>query len=750
MSRLYKAAVLGALTAMAGLVLSLTPAGRSIEEDLGLGLLFRLRGTRPAPSDVIIVSIDKISAENLNLPDNLRKWPRSVHARLIETLAGEGAAVIAFDIFFDEPHPGEDALFEKAMSKTQNVVLCGYLKNERVPLTAGGGTRTGELDIVKTAPPAPSLARAAVAFAPFPLPKVPVRVSRYWTFKTEAGDTPTLPVIAYHVFASGAGEEFIRLLGKVSPSEVGKLSSGNNTPFNAAGFVKLARVVRGIFEKEPLTGQWMLEELRNSNALSLDGKKDQTIRSLIKMFQAADTPYLNFYGPAQTIATVPYYRILQSPETTAADRSRPDVKGKAVFVGLSDLRTEQKDDFYTVFSQADGTDISGVELAATAFANLLEDMPVSQSGFYVRLAVIIFWGIALGIICRIFPAVVAALVVTGLCISYLVAAEYQFKTSGLWYPIVVPVLIQSPFAFSGSIMWKYIDSNRERRNIRKAFGYYLPEEIVDRLSKDVSALKADSRLVYGICLSTDAERYTSLSEDMGPRELGDFMNGYYETIFNPVKEHGGSVSNVIGDSMLAVWAATRPDPALRYQACLAALDISKAASRFNRSSGAMKLPTRIGFHSGRILLGNIGAGDHYEYRPVGDIVNTATRIEGLNKYLGTQILVSEEVVHKLDDFLTREIGEFLFVGKSRPLVVHELICHMEESDERRKTACDIFAGGLDMFRRRLWDGAMGKFNESVRILGNDGPSDFYLKLCERYKQNPPGDEWNGVVRMDKK
>ncbi len=91
--------------------------------------------------------------------------------------------------------------------------------------------------------------------------------------------------------------------------------------------------------------------------------------------------------------------------------------------------------------------------------------------------------------------------------------------------------------------------------------------------------------------------------------------------------------------MLAVWATTEPDLSLRSRACLAALDIASAVDRFNAASGRLALPTRIGLHSGQLLLGSVGAMDHYEYRAVGDIVNTATRLEGLNKHLGTRLLV---------------------------------------------------------------------------------------------------------------
>jgi adenylate cyclase len=150
------------------------------------------------------------------------------------------------------------------------------------------------------------------------------------------------------------------------------------------------------------------------------------------------------------------------------------------------------------------------------------------------------------------------------------------------------------------------------------------------------------------------------------------------------------------------------------------------------------------------LLGNVGAVDHYEYHPIGDIVNTATRIESLNKYLGTRILVSSEVIDNLDGFLVRELGTFVLVGKTMPVSIHELICRKEESNEQQRCQCTIFATVLDAFRRRSWEKAIEKSHECIRSFGEDGPSLFYMNLSEGYKKNPPEGLWDGMVRTTEK
>ncbi|MEW6571853.1 MAG: hypothetical protein AB1390_11915 [Nitrospirota bacterium] len=113
-------------------------------------------------------------------------------------------------------------------------------------------------------------------------------------------------------------------------------------------------------------------------------------------------------------------------------------------------------------------------------------------------------------------------------------------------------------------------------------------------------------------------------------------------------------------------------------------------------------------------------------------------------------MVSEEMVSNLRGCAIREIGKFKLAGKIKPVKVYELLGRIEECDGTKKDACAIFAQALDAFRRRSWDEAIEKFSQVIEKFGEDSPSRFYVKLCEEYKQNPPDEQWDEVVRMDKK
>ena len=750
MSRLSKAIIISLLVGILGVMASLVPMGIALEERIGLDVLFRLRGARKPPSDVTIVSLDKASADYFKLSIDPDKWPRSFYARLTEYLSKHGAAVIVFDLIFKVPGPQEqDNLFAKSIYDAGNVVLCMCLERDMVPLSNKEGTHTGELIVERLIPPIPSLSESALALAPFPLPKVPVKVSQYWTFKAEAGDAPTLPITAFQIFALEVYDEFFRLLEKVAPSKTENLLVDRNAIVKNRWIEESILILRNLFKENPSIGKRIIKEIGNSKGF--DAKKKKILKSLVNMYQGPKSRYVNFYGPSGTIETVSFYQLLQPPERTIAKQVHPDLRGKAVFVGLSEnLRLEQRDGFYTVFSQSTGIDISGVEIAASAFANLLEDKPVQPMVFPLYQTTIFLWGVLLGVLCFFLPPFIAPFGVIGVSILYLGVSHLNFKHSAFWCPLVIPLIFQVPIAYFSVVLWKFFETSRERQNIRRAFEYYLPEKVVGRLAKNLGDVKTNIQTVYGTCLFTDAEQYTSLSENMDPKKLTNFMNKYYEAVFQPVRRYNGFVSDIKGDSMLSIWATANPDMVTRRNACLAALEISSAAQQFKQDFDTLHLSTRIGLHSGYISLGSVGAIDHYEYRPVGDIVNTASRIEKLNKYLGTWILISEEVLHQIEGFLTRKLGDFIFVGKSKPVTVYELISRNEESVEQQKNLCRIFFEGLDAYYKKSWEEAGEAFYEATKINRQDGPSTFYLHLCENYKVNPPEEDWDGCVRLKNK
>jgi adenylate cyclase len=756
MRRPLKGLALGLVIGLLGSLATSLPRVSEIEEDLELHWLFHLRGATQAPPEVVVVAIDEQSAQELGLPSKPSEWPRDLHAQLIERLARAGARVICFDLTFDTPSrtPQSDVEFAAAIDRAANVVLTDSLRKETARQTNSSGQTIGEIQIERVSPPIPVLEQAALAHAPFPLPKES-RVNTFWTFKSSAGDSPTLPVVAFQIYAFDVYDDFLDLLRKAAPrlAITPPASAKALVASNDAG--SLVTTLRNVFLSDPQLGERMLRELNGTSDQDLTPKKKRLIQSLLSLYRRSEVSYLNFHGPPRSIATVSYHEVLLSRDGDPKVRSVNNFEGKAVFVGFSAFsqpgQDRIRDDYQTVFSQRSGLNISGVEIAATAFANLLEDRPVRPIPFPWQLGIVALWGIALGAACRMLRPIGAAVLVLLLASAYLLLALRQFSVAGMWLPLVIPLCLQAPLALFGGVLLNYRDARRERKLIKQAFGYYLPDKVVDQLVESVGPISSADQLVYGACLATDVEKYTTLAETMSPRELGQLMNEYYAELFKPVERLGGVVNEVVGDAMLAIWAAPSSQASVRRQACEAALDIVEALDRFNQAVvGRPALLTRFGLHSGQVLLGNIGASHHYEYQAVGDMVNTATRIEGLSKYLGTRILASEETVDGLEDFLTRPVGCFLLAGKSTAVCVVELGGRKQGANPQATLLYQKFADALDAYRTRQWRDAASKFSEILDVFPEDGPSRFYLHRCESYVLKPPDETWQPTVRLDQK
>jgi adenylate cyclase len=747
MLRGYKTLLFSLAVGLVAVVVALLPWMTALEENLGLHLLFRVRGVRPAPAEVVVVALDRQSSKQLDLPMEPRLWPRSVHARLIERLTAAGATLIVFDLIFNEPQSQEtDQALAQAIGRAGNVILTQSLVDETMALVDAQGNPAAQVNIEKTVPPLALLAGAALAQAPFPLPKVPIKLSRYWTFRPGAGDAPTMPVTAFYGFAPEVHRKLVDLVRAATPAAAALDVPERGQAAPDALTAAIERL-RALFQKEPDLGPRLKETLARELAARGADSSVRSLRSMIRLNADDSIHYLNYYGPAGAIRTIAYHQLMQAgPEALAA----LDLKGRAVFVGQTESYwPKAKDGFYTVYASPEAVDISGVEIAATAFANLLEDNPVTPAGLPLHLAIVGLWGTAATLLCLRLPSAASAIAILLPAGIYAGVARMQFSAAGLWLPMILPLFILCPAIYFTALIRNFHAVSRERRVIRRAFGFFLPNSVVDQLARNIQSLQAERRVVYSLCLFTDAEQYTRLSESLDPQRLTTLMNQYYEAIFRPIRENGGLILQVVGDSVLSLWAAARPDPGLQARACAAALAVAEAVERFNARSDGQRLPTRIGMHAGEVVLGHIGAMDHFEYRPVGDIVNTASRLEGLNKYLGTRVLVSDVVLDQVAGFASRYVGKFVFVGKSKPVEVCELISSTDTADRHPALPAD-FARGLAAFGRCDWDAAAEAFARAVQRNGADGPAQFYLRLCDEYRQAPPDSDWDGAIHLKQK
>ncbi|MGH8497669.1 MAG: CHASE2 domain-containing protein, partial [Methylococcales bacterium] len=617
-----------------------------------------------------------------------------------------------------------------------NVILFAPLNQHAVQIPdRGAGSKTILME--QLVPPIDLFAASALAYAPFPLPKVPARVNQAWLFKSGSGELPTIPVLALHHFAAPAFIDLQHELAKqASLSDSGAGVTGTDPEPDPGSLSSIVRRIRQTIQAHP-------EFLPNSRP----GKFYPALKAF---YQGPDSCYIDFYGPPQTIATIPYYQVIRAKESNGYPSTGFDFKGKAVFVGNSEqYQPDLKDDFHTVFSQDSGFDLSGVEIMATVFANLLEGRSIRPVPRIYEFSLIVLWGLLIGVFFYLTPgfATIASAILSALL--YLTIAATWFETKGVWIPLVNPLLCQLPLALFAALLLRYRSTHRKSRRIQQTAGYFLPREVIDLLPEWKREDLVDAgRIVEGVCLASDAESFATFAENIEPRELKNRLNSYYDLLFQPIRDRGGTILDVVGDAMLAFWETKSCPINSRLQACHAAMEIQ---TRISASRGCNLefsiLPTRIGLHAGKMIIGNVGAGDHFEFRAVGDMINTTSRIEGLNKHLGTRILASAQVANKLDGVVIRRTGKFRLKGKENHLEIFELVCRSEDCQRDFLDLREIFLGGLDKYEAGRWREARSVFETIIKQYGNDGPSQFYLRVCDEYSKNGPPQPWDGVYTL---
>ncbi|HEX6115430.1 MAG TPA: adenylate/guanylate cyclase domain-containing protein [Geminicoccaceae bacterium] len=750
MRSLIRASKTGVAAALVGLLVMLSPFGVALEERFGLSWLFWTRGPLEPPSDVAVVSLDSASGERLGLSAKLREWPRRLYAQLIERLVDAEAAVIVFDLRLDQPREAaDDAALAQAIAQAGRVVLFEYLELKNRPMPGPGEARAGVFTSERVHPPIAPFAEAAAGLGPFPLPKVPARVSQFWAFRP--GGEPTLPVVALQRYAATSDRDWRAFLGAAGypasdrlPSEFARLTDPNTLR-------RYMMDLRKAFRADPGLSARMAEQLADGTG-EAEGRR--VLTALLDAYEGPDSRYLNFYGSAGRVPTVPLHAVLERASEPASDQPL-DLGGRVVFVGQSELMNLHDDGFITAFSRADGVDLSGVEIAATAFANFLDGRLLEPPGPGLSVVLLVAFGLAIGGIGGAFHAPIAVPSILFLGGSFYAAAALVFARQNLWLPVVTPLLVQLPLGLLLGLLLQYRDAHRARTNISRAMGYYLPRAVARGFAEEALDPSTLKEHVFAVCMLTDASRFTSLAEGMTPAELSEFLDRYFAILFGVVERYGGVVTDVVGDGTTSVWTAPGPERSCRLRACLAALEVSRAIDAFNERNQPRTMPTRIGLNAGAAMVGNVGGSGRFAYSVVGDCVNTASRLETLNKRLGTRIIAAAAVVEGLDEIVTRPLGRFQLFGKGAALAVVEVVGSAAEL-RRPETAPDFaaalpdFAAALEQFERGCWAAAAQRFDAVLAARPLDGPATFYRKYCEQYLNGTAAPTARGAIRLERK
>lgn len=741
MRRWLKALTLGVFIGVGGALFGLSPLGAAFETSVGLSWLFKVRGAVEPPPQVAVVAVNNRTGEMLGLPDSPRDWPRSIHGKLVDSLVQRGAAVIVFDVFFGAgKDPEQDQLFVDAVERANRVVLVEKLTGKRQPITDRDGVHVGAVWVEELLSPMAPLSDVAKGLAPFPLPKLDAAVYEFWTFKSSVGDAPTMPAIALQLYAEKVLPDWQTLFSQRASSAVGAQST---KPLGQAAEVRsLMRQWRStLLNKEESTSGWPVLAPAESGLL----------KALDALYRGEPHRFINFYGTPGTIPTVPYHAVIKGSDPNLPPGAL-NFTNKVVFVGFSDLYDPgQPDRFYTVYTGEDGVDLSGVEIAATSFANLLTDnalKPVraAEAGLFLLL-----FGLFMGLMIYLLPAIAGvplALFLAGLYASY---AQWQFNGGATWLPLATPMLVQFPVALFSGLLAQYLLERRRSIQVSEAINYYLPENVARELTENRLDPAQANKVVYSICLATDMAGFSTIAEKMPPDKLASFLNEYFEALAQPLKNHQVDVTEFRADAIMCAWTSSKPSVAIRSKAIFASLEAVEAIEHFKVRHQMLGARLRIGLECGNVYVGHAGGGGHFVYSIVGDCANTASRIEGLNKHLGTQLAATASVTEGLDALLLlRPLGKFQFVGKTEGLPIVEILASHSDATAEQRELCTRFAECLQIFQRGEWSVAEAGFQDLLEDFPEDGPSQFFMARCQQYLCGAELPEDLMTVRMDAK
>jgi len=459
--------------------------------------------------------------------------------------------------------------------------------------------------------------------------------------------------------------------------------------------------------------------------------------------------YINYYGPELVLPSVSLYKAL-------ADND-PDVpsgyfSNKVVFVGSklqTHLDSERKDEYsYPYSSRVDNRWMAGVSIHATAFLNLIRGDRLRQFSDFMEVAILVFIGIVFGGGLIFFRPITATFIAIISAAPIAFADYYLFAHHFYWFPWLFPVAAQIPMALVWSVAFNFIQVYVEKQKVEQSLRLYLPARLVKKFAGNPELLKPGAKKQQLTILFSDIAGFTTITEGMDPDQLAKLMNAYFQSAVDEcIHFTEGTIVKYIGDAIFAFWNAPDPQDDHPYRAAEAALRFrDQDKYEFN----GKKVLTRIGLHTGEANVGNFGSTTRVDYTAFGENINLSSRMEGLNKYLGTRVLMTGDTYEGIGlRMVTRYLGSFRLKGFARAVNVYELMDRAEDG-ERTYDLRKRFDEALELFRKKDFAGAEAAFRRVLELNPQDGPSHFYLEHIgdHRAEELPP--DWKGEITLKEK
>jgi len=704
-------------------------------------LYFRSRQPLQSTSVVVMALIDEKGLKT----EGHWPWPRDKIARIVDILSQRGAKVIGFDIGFFEPSVNSYSAFTKDFGHEFDII---DKDNRKMAEFIKKWQKNADHDL--SLADAITNSSAAVVLGYFFHMDESALNYRLESHRIDAHldriSSSKYPLIIYKD-KDMERDPFIQAFAPVINLDIFTEAA------NSSGFFSLGSDQDGVVRWIPLIikcGEDLYPPLSLLCAWHYLGNPQLMVKIAhygiegIRMgnrFVPTDESgrlLINYLGPPGTIPQISISDLL------AGRISDEAVKDKIVLIGATAMGT------HDLRSTPVSPLFPGVEIHATVIENILSQEFMTKplwSKIFDILAIVLL-GVLTGIAMPRLNAVKGLALVVGLFLFHNLATRWLFIHCRMWLSMVFPVLVLS-LNYTALTAYRFVTEEKERKKVKGVFRQFVAPLVIEELLEAPEKLKLGGEEKYLTVLFSDIEGFTTYAEHYSPSEIVDILSDYYDRMTEQIFRFRGTLKEYVGDEIMAFFGAPLNHPDHAQKACAAALAMREQRNALNSDwvrMGRPQLGARTGINTGPMLVGNLGSRYRFAYGVLGDQVNLGSRIEGLNKIYGTDILLGENTARVVkDDFLLRKVDVVRVKGRKQCVGVFELVADTSSSvSNAQHQSLRTYAAGYEAYCDRRWDDALGLFHHSLELWPKDGPSRTMARRCRIYKEVPPPEGWEGV------
>lgn len=404
--------------------------------------------------------------------------------------------------------------------------------------------------------------------------------------------------------------------------------------------------------------------------------------------------------------------------------------------GLLDLRSTPVQNVYP-----------GVEVHANIVAGIL-DQNIKQKPAWIigyEFTILLIIG---AIMALLLPALSALLstTLTLAVISSIILGSFAAWGNGLILPMASPLFL-TLLLFILHITYGFFIESRGKRQLAGIFGQYIPPELVDEMSASPGDFSLEGESREMTVLFSDVRGFTTLSEGLNPKELTQLMNALLTPMTQVIHKNRGTIDKYMGDAIMSFWGAPLDDPEHARHALYAAIEMMqelKVMQKDFEERGWPPVNIGIGLNTGEMSVGNMGSEFRMAYTVLGDAVNLGSRLEGLTKAYGVDIIVGELTKDQIPEFVFKELDLVRVKGKNEPVAIFAPIGHKNDISKDMHSELVRYKQALKAFRIQKWDNAEMDFFTLSRSNPDSILYQEYLSRIQNYRINSPGDDWDGV------